>query len=123
MSKCAFCKKEQPNRSEAQNRSLWLFCTQLATALNEAGLEMKMVLRPEYNVWWNKDLVHDLLWIPVQKVLFKTSSTTELTKLEQIDRIHELIMRELGEKHGVEYIPWPTQEKIDGKIIGKNFTI
>jgi len=121
--KCPHCKKEMPNRSEQQNRALWTFLTLLSDSLNSAGLEMRQVLKPTYHIPWTKDLCHDLLWIPIQKALYKTASTKELTKLEQIDKIHEIIMRELGEKHGLEYIPFPTQAQIDEKIIGKNYTI
>ncbi len=81
--------------------------TQLAQSLNESGKDMRVVLKPEYSIPWTKDNVHDHLWIPIQKALYGTNSTTFLTKLEQIDKIHEVIMRELGEKHGIEYIEFP----------------
>lgn len=97
-------------RTENQNSAIWLFFTQLANKLNEMGLDMKLVLKPTYNLWWNKDTVHDHLWIPFQKALYKTESTTKLKKQEQIDRIHENLMHELGEKFNVDYIPFPVDE-------------
>ena len=119
--KCKKCGWEMPNRSNQQNKSLWLFLTLLADALNSAGLEMRQVLKPTYHVPWTKDLCHDLLWIPIQKALYKTHSTRVLPKLEQIDKIHEIIMRELGEKHGLEYIPFPNNADFDGKkLVGKH---
>lgn len=99
-------------RTENQNKALWLFFTQLAKELNDGGLDMRKVLKPTYNIPWNKDNVHDHIWIPIQEALYGTNSTTFLRKQEQIDKIHEVIMRELGEKHELEYIPFPNDEQI-----------
>lgn len=97
-------------RTQSQNSALWLFYEMLAKQLNEMGLDMRVVLKPSYNLLWTKDSIHDNLWIPFQKALYKTTSTTKLKKQEQIDKIHELLMRELGEKFGVEYVPFPVDE-------------
>lgn len=98
---------QEKQRTENQNKALYLFFTQLAQKLNESGLDMRKVLKPTYNIPWTKTSVHDHLWIPIQKVMYGTASTTALPKHEQIDKIHEVIMRELGEKHEVEYLPFP----------------
>ena len=42
-----------------------------------------------------------------QKAMYKTESTTFLHKIDQIDKIRDVIMRELGQKFGVEDIPFP----------------
>ncbi len=94
-------------RTNQQSRALWLFMTQLAKVLNESGLEPRKVLKPEYNLQWTKEMIHDNIWIPIQQAMYKTNSTTFLHKQEQIDKIHEIITRELGEKFGLEYIPFP----------------
>lgn len=113
MSKCPHCKKEMPTRTETQNSSLWLFMTMLAKALNDAGLEPRKVLKSTYNFQWTKEMIHDAVWVPIQKALFGTTSTRSLKKLEQIDAIHSLIMRELGEKHGLEYIAFPSNQTVE----------
>lgn len=99
-------------RTEQQNRALWLWMTRLAKELNEAGLEPRKVLKPEYNLQWTKEMIHDNIWIPIQQALYGTNSTTFLRKQEQIDKIHEIITRELGEKFELEYIPFPNDEEI-----------
>ena len=99
-------------RTELQNRALWLFMTLLAKALNEGGLEPRKVLKPTYNLQWTKEMIHDNIWIPIQQAMYGTNSTTFLHKQEQIDKIHEIIMREFGEKHELEYIPFPNDEDI-----------
>ena len=94
-------------RTEMQNRALWLFMTLLSKSLNEAGKDMRIVLKPSYQISWTKENIHDHIWIPIQKAMFGTESTTFLHKQEQIEKIHEVIMREMGEKHGIEFIPFP----------------
>lgn len=37
-------------------------------------------------------------------------STTELEKTGEIDEVWDTLLRHLGEKFGVEYIPLPSQE-------------
>ena len=95
-------------RTEQQNKALWLFFTRLGKALNEAGLEPRKVLKPTYNLQWTKEMIHDNIWIPIQEAMYRTNSTTFLHKQEQIEKIHEVIMRELGEKHNLEYIEFPS---------------
>lgn len=99
-------------RTQNQNSALWLWFTQLANALNESGKDMRVVLKPTYSIPWTKDSIHDHIWIPIQKAMYGTDSTTFLHKQEQIDKIHEVIMRELGEKHEIDYIPFPNDEDI-----------
>lgn len=89
-----------------QRNASWLYITQKADQLNLAGLDMRVVLKPTYNIPWTKDNFHDHVWIPVQRALFGTESMRDLKK-DQVGRIHELLERELGEKHGLEYLPFP----------------
>ena len=98
-------------RTGQQNKSLWLFLTQLSETLNLAGLDMKKVLKESVDIDWNKNLAHDYLWIPIQKAVCGTDSTTELEKQVDIEKVHETLMRHLGEKYHVEYIPFPVEAK------------
>ncbi len=97
-------------RTGQQNRALYKFLTMLAESLNLAGKDMRVVLEPTYFIPWNKTSAHDHLWVPIQKAMFGTQSTRQLEKQGQIDKIHEVIMREMGEHHGIEYIPWPSHK-------------
>jgi len=107
--------KEKPKLTRQQQKALHLFFTLLAEELNNSGLYMNQMLKVDID--WTPHAVKEYLWRPFQKKLYGSESTTELTKLEQIDKIHEVLMRELGEKKEVEYIPFPTQEQVkDSKI-------
>src|SRR3990167_3562171 len=98
-------------RTGQQNKGLHLFFTMLSEALNLAGLEMKVVLKAETEIWWTPLSVKEYLWRPLQKAMFQKESTTELEKQVEIDKIHEQLMHILGEKHGVEFISFPVEVK------------
>lgn len=101
----------EPKRTGQQNRSLHLFCKQLSDALNLAGLEMKVVLKGDTQIWWTADAVKEYLWRAIQKAKYGKESTTDLARDEEITEIHKDLMRILGEKHGIEYIPFPSREE------------
>lgn len=103
-------------RTGQQNRALHKFFSMLSETLNLAGLEMKVVLKADTEIWWTLESVKEYLWRPLQKVMFGKESTTELEKQVEIDKVHEQLMHILGEKHHVEYIPFPHEEKKEEKV-------
>jgi hypothetical protein len=92
-----------------QRSAAWLYMTQKSEQLNDVGLDMRVVLKPTYNIPWTKDNFHDHIWIPIQKALYGTDSMTKLNK-DQVSKIFEVIERELGEKHGLDHVPFPNDE-------------
>ena len=96
-------------RTGQQNKALHKFFSMLSESLNLAGLEMKVILKAETEIWWTMESVKEYLWRPLQKMMYGKESTTELEKQVEIDKIHEQLMHLLGEKHGIEYIPFPSE--------------
>ena len=96
----------KPVRTAQQNKALWLFFEMLAEALNDAGLDQRTVLKPGIDIPWNKDSVHDQLWIPIQKALTGTDSTTELSTVDPSD-VYEVLNRHLASKLGV-HVDFPS---------------
>ncbi len=109
--KCPHCNRViATQRTKAQNNALHKFCSQLAEMLNDMGLDIRTVLKPTYNMPWTTSSVKDHLWRPFQKSLTGKKSTTQLKKVEgEIELIHSTLMRELGERHSVEFIPFPSR--------------
>ena len=101
--------RETGVRSNEQNNALHLGLSMIAKSLNDAGLDMKKVLKPEVDIPWTTDSVKEYLWRPVQKVMTGKKSTTELNKTNEIDEVWEVLMRHLGEKHELEFIPFPSK--------------
>lgn len=90
-------------RTTQQNKALHKMFSDLADELNEKGLTMKVVLKPEAEIRWTGDTIKEYLWKPVQRVLLKKQSTTELTTTE-VDMVFETIQHHLGEKFGLELV-------------------
>lgn len=97
-------------RTQRQNKALHTYFQLLADTLNEAGLDMKIVLKPNIAISWNKQTVKDYLWRPIQEAYIKEHSTTKLST-KDITEIYEFITRHLGEKFGV-FVEFPSAEDI-----------
>lgn len=98
-------KIDSPKRTLQQNRSIHLYCTLLAQAFNEAGLDMKVVLKPDVDIEWSTENVKKYIWKPIQKALLGIESTTQLKRGEkEIDRVYDHINRHLSERF-VGWIP------------------
>lgn len=112
--RCKTCGvKKESKRTGSQNRALWLWMTQLATALNDGGFTVQLVLKEKIDLDWDKDKVKDLLWRPAQRAILGSTSTTKLKKVEDIDKVYDHLVRHLGEKFGLEVPPFPSQEELE----------
>jgi len=96
-------------RTSQQNKALHQYFRLLAQAFNEAGLDMRLVLKPEVSISWTPKNIKDYLWRPFQIVLTNKRSTTELGKLREIDLIYDNLNRHLSEKFGLS-VPFPSSE-------------
>lgn len=106
--------KEEPKgtRTGQQNRGLHLDCKLIAEKLNDAGKDMRVVLKQDVQIPWTTESVKEYIFRPIMKALYQKESTTELSKGSgEIEKIHDVIMRELGEKHGIEWHEFPSDEK------------
>ena len=104
-------------RTSQQNRGLHKDCALIAEKLNDAGLDMRTMVKPHINIPWTTESVKECIWKPIMKAMYGHASTTQLAKLEgEIEKIHEVIMRELGEKHGIEYHDFPHEKKTNRKL-------
>jgi hypothetical protein len=97
-------------RTGQQNKGLHKGFELLADTLNDAGLDMKVVLKPEVNIPWTPASVKEYLFRPVMKAMTAKTSTTELEKIGEIEAVWETVMRFLMEKHHIEYLPFPSHE-------------
>jgi len=101
-----------------QFSALHVACKFGADALNDSGKDMKTVLKQEVNIPWTTDSFKEYIFKPVMTALTGKTSTKQLKKdTGEVDLVWKVIMRELGEKHGIEYIPFPSKETQEiGKI-------
>jgi len=90
---------EKRGRTKLQNNALHLWFTKLAKALNDAGLDMRAVLKPDHFIPWTKDSVKENLFKTVMKVLYPSKDSTaklETTELIEVSQIVDKKMLELG---------------------------
>lgn len=99
-----------PQRTRQQNKALHVLFRELAKELNEAGLDMRRVLKPGIDIPWAAESVKEYLWRPIQKAQLGKQSTTELTTKE-IDQVFDTINKHLGEKFGL-HVAFPSVEEI-----------
>ena len=88
-----------------QRKALHKYCELLALELNNAGLDMKAVLKPEVDIPWNKMSVKDHLWKPIESIMINKESTEEMTNKE-VSEVYEVLNRHLAQKLGVS-VPFP----------------
>ena len=87
----------------------------MAESLNDAGLDIRKtieLMQGEIDIPWTKNSIHDILWVTIQKSMYGKSSTTELTKQGEIDKIWEVMNRFLGERLHIESILFPSEQEM-----------
>ena len=93
-------------RTSAQNRALHKDFDLIAEKMNDAGYDVRKTIK--VSIPFTTQIVKDYIWRPFQKKMFSKESTTELERNSgEIQQIHEVVMRELGERLGIEYHDFP----------------
>ena len=100
--------KPKKLRTSIQNRASHKDWLMIAEKLNDAGLDMRKVLKQEISIPWTTESVKEFIVKPIMEVMYNKKSTTQLEKnTDEIEKLHNVIMRELGEKFGIEYHDFP----------------
>ena len=97
-------------RSLPQNNSLHLYCEMLASELNDKGLDMRKVLKPEIDIPWSGKSVKRYIWKKIQKIMFDTDSTADLTRPE-VSKVYDVINRNMINVHDVN-VSFPSKDAI-----------
>jgi hypothetical protein len=100
----------EQQRTTKQNRAIHLWFRLLSDELNNAGLDMKKVLKPEVSIPWTDKNIKEYIWKPILNAMLIKKSTTEMNTGD-MTKIWEVINRHLGEKFGVEVPPIPSEEQ------------
>ena len=100
---------EPSKRTDQQNKALHVFCRLAAEACNDAGVTQKTLFEARsIDIPVTEHSIKDI-WKSVQEQMYGKKSTTELTRSE-VSQVHEVVMQALGEKLGVSYIEFPSEE-------------
>lgn len=101
----------EKTRTNQQNKAMHKWFTLLSSHLNEHGLDMRVVMKPEWKIWWTPEAIKENLFKPLMKAMYQKESTTELTTTE-VNKVYEQIMFILGERYGV-HVAFPSQEETE----------
>jgi hypothetical protein len=106
------CKQIKEGITQQQFSALHLLLSQLATQLNESGIDMKKLLKKEVDISWTTYSVKEYLWKPLQKALVGKKSTTELDKIGELELVYDNLNRILIERTGgeINLPPFPSKE-------------
>lgn len=100
-------------RTTKQNRAIHLWFTKLSNELNGKGLDMRVVLKPEYKLRWDDKSVKENLFKPIAKALYGVDSTTKLDT-KQLSRVHEELMQMLVDKFpDIDWVDMPSEEQTE----------
>ncbi len=102
--------KEWRTRTDQQRKAIEVYCAELGTALNGAGLDMRAVLaamKEGVEIPWSQDLVKEIIWRRIQVAMIEKKSTTRLTP-EQVSKVYEVVNRFTAERFGIS-MPFPNR--------------
>jgi hypothetical protein len=95
-------------RTLTQNAAMHLYCEHVSQALNEAGFDFRTFIKEGVEVPFNKDLVKEHLWKPIQKAVTGEESTKKPEK-HQYSEIYDVLNRHLSNKGII--VPFPSIER------------
>lgn len=113
----------KPTRTDAQNRSLHKWFSQLSEECQRNGVTFDLIIRHTHQMQVTEEGVKHL-WHVLQKALFGKESTTELKKTGQIETML-MHFADLFGKEGIEIPPWPSDdlrqwEELSGPALGQH---
>ena len=95
-------------RTTRQNSAMHKYFQLLADAFNDAGLDMKKVIKPEVDIPWTPATVKEYLWRPIQKAVTKKDSSTKLD-ISEVSEVFETLHRHLASKFGI-LVMFPSED-------------
>ena len=100
--------KTGKQRTGLQNRSLHLYCGQLAQMFNNDGLTFTAFFKEGFELSWTPEIVKDNIWRKVQLAMTGEDSTTK-PKTSDYPKIYEVVNRKLASLgYGLE---WPNKDR------------
>ena len=94
-------------RTPQQNKAIHKYFSLVSDALNDAGLDMRAVLKADAELPWTPASVKTYIWKAVQDAMLDKESTTALTPKE-VNEIYEVVDRHLSNTFNlhVEFPSW-----------------
>ncbi len=108
--------EQEKKRTKPQNSSMWLWLTQVATILNDGGIDMvlflEMIKAEDTKIPATKDSLKLRFWDKIQEHMTGKESSTQLDT-KQPDMIYQVACRVLAETFHIIPPPWPDKNRED----------
>jgi len=98
-------------RTLTQNRSIHLWCTQIAKTLNDNNMNISGTIKSD--VAWSMTTVKEIIFKPIVKALYNKDSTTKLDK-KDFEKIIDNIILIFANK-GVSLPDFPNRDSLEFK--------
>ena len=95
-------------RTAQQNKAIHCYFRLLAAALNDAGYDMKRVLKQSVDIPWTEDSVKRHLWKPIQDAMIGKMSTTQLETFD-VSEVYDCLNRHTASKLAVS-VAFPEED-------------
>ena len=96
-------------RTIPQNKAMYLYFTQVAKALSNAGIDTTNFFDEGYSLPFTEHIVKDSLWLPLMKAITNETSTSKINK-KQVVEIYEHLNAKLAER-GI-HVPFPSNDNL-----------
>lgn len=105
-------------RSNKQNKALHVYFKEVSDELNNAGVNIHAFLKSGIEIMWTPELVKELLWKSVQKIMIQKDRTRDLNMEDDITRIYEVMNKHLS-THPLfkKHIPFPNKKDLEEKSL------
>ncbi len=96
-------------RTLPQNNALHKFFELLADKFNEKNITVQLFLSKVIELEWTPEIVKEIAWRPLQRLLTGKKSTTDLDNIGDIDNVYEHLNKHLGQEFEI-HVPFPSKE-------------
>ena len=96
------------NRTSQQRKAIEVYCRELATACNNAGLDMHTILAHR-SIPWSQHTIKEEVWKKIQMAKLGIKSTTQLGPA-QVSEVYDVVNNHFSSKFGL-YVPFHNKDK------------
>ena len=108
--------EQEKKRTKPQNSAMWLWLTQVAKILNDAGIDMVLFLEKieaeDTKIPATKDSLKERFWDKIQEHMTGKESSTDLDT-KQPDMIYQVACKVLAETFHIVPPAWPDRNRED----------
>lgn len=110
-----FLKDNKPDtlRTSSQNNAIHLYLSKIAKQLEEEGHTMQDVIKAikKAEIIPTTNALKEIVWKPIQQLMFKEKSTRKLKKIGQIEKVHMVVDKFFSDNFNGVTHPFPNDEK------------